>query len=94
MPDKWGAEMCAKRVIFGGFWREKGGEKGVFRASEGRKRRFFACGRGNWRARRRFRARIGQYVISHPGPVSPPRGSWKGETDARRGRSTCPYTLE
>jgi len=34
VSDKKGAEMGEKGVIFGGFKREKGGQKGVFWASK------------------------------------------------------------
>ena len=64
--------MCAKGVIFGGFGREKGGQKGVFGASEAGKRRFFACRRGDWRVQRGFRVRIGHYVSANARPKSTP----------------------
>ena len=46
MADNRGAEMCEKRVIFGGFGREKGGEKGVFGASKAGKKAFFCVREG------------------------------------------------
>ena len=46
VSDKREAEMCAKGVIFGGFGREKGGQKGVFGASKVRKKAFFCVPEG------------------------------------------------
>ena len=94
LSEQRGAEMCAKWVIFGGFGREKRGQKGVFWASEAGKRRFFAYRRGDWRAQGGFLAKIGHYVSSSARPKSTPRDDAKDETDARSGRSSCPYTLE
>jgi len=42
--------MCAKGVIFGGFGRQKGGQKGVFGASEAGKKALFCLPEG-WMAR-------------------------------------------
>ena len=50
--------MGRKGAIFGGFGREKGGQKGEFGAPEAGKRRFFAYRRAGWLAQRGFRARI------------------------------------
>ena len=46
MSEKRGAEMCAKGVLFGGFRREKGGQKGVFRASKAGKKALFCVPEG------------------------------------------------
>jgi len=64
--------MGRKGVIFGGFGRQKRGQKGVFGAPEAGKRRFSACGRGDWRAQRGFRDRIGHYVSASARPKSTP----------------------
>ena len=71
--------MCAKGVIFGGLGWEKGGQKGVFRASKAEKKAPFACGRGNWRAQRGFRAIIGHYVSAKARPKSTPGDDATGE---------------
>ena len=49
LSDNGGVEMCAKWVIFGGFGRQKGGEKGVFWASEAWKKAPFRVPEG-WMA--------------------------------------------
>ena len=41
LSETRGAVMCVKWVIFGGFGRENGGEKGAFGASKAEKRRLF-----------------------------------------------------
>ena len=46
VSDKRGAEMCAKGVIFGGFGRENGGQKGAFRASKAGKKVLFCVREG------------------------------------------------
>ena len=46
LSETRGAEMCAKGAVFGGFGREKGGQKGAFGALEAGKKAFFACGKG------------------------------------------------
>ena len=78
LSETRGAEMCAKWAIFGGFGREKRGQKGVFWAPEAGKKALFAYRRGGWQAQRGFPARIGHYVISYPGPQSPPWGRGEG----------------
>ena len=46
LSEKSGAEMCAKGVIFGGFWRRKGGQKGAFWASKAGKKAPFCVREG------------------------------------------------
>jgi len=72
LSDTRGAEIGRKWVIFGGFGREKGGQKGVFAAPKAGKRRFFACRRGDWRAQRVFGVKIGHYVSASARPKSTP----------------------
>jgi len=40
--------MCAKGVIFGGFGREKGGQKGAFGASKAGKKALFCVPKGKF----------------------------------------------
>ena len=46
VSETTGAEMGAKGVIFGGFGREKGGQKGVFWAPEAGKKALFCVPEG------------------------------------------------
>ena len=46
LSEQRDAEMCAKGVIFGGFGREKGGQKGVFGASKAGKKALFCVPEG------------------------------------------------
>ena len=71
--------MGRKGVVFGGFGREKRGQKGAFGASKAEKKTFFACGRGDWRAQEGFRAKIGHYVSANARPKSTPGDDATGE---------------
>ena len=46
MPEQEGAEMGRKGVVFGGFGREKRGQKGVFGASKAGKKALFCVPEG------------------------------------------------
>ena len=46
MSETEGSEMCAKGVIFGGFGREKRGQKGVFWASKAGEKALFGVRKG------------------------------------------------
>jgi len=49
LPETAGSEMGAKRVIFVGFRRQKGGQKGTFGASKAGKKAIFCVPEG-WEA--------------------------------------------
>jgi hypothetical protein len=71
--------MGRKGVIFGGFGREKRGQKGVFWAPKAGKKALFAYRRAGWLAQGGFRARIGHYVSSSARPKSTPGDDATGE---------------
>jgi hypothetical protein len=52
MSENRGAEMCEKEVIWEGFWREKGGEKGVLGASKAGKKALLGVWKGEIGGRR------------------------------------------
>ena len=70
MSEHGSAEMCAKGVIFWGFWREKGGENGVFGASEAGKKAILRAGGKIGGHRGKFGAEVDS-MSDYPWPENP-----------------------
>ena len=79
MSETWGAKICKKRVILGGYLAKQGSKSGSFWSKKLGKRLNFALRRENWRAQRDFLARVGHYVSFYARPKSTPGNDAKGE---------------